>query len=262
MQKSVVCSFYSSALPVTVTKELESQTAAEGESVTLHCELSKPCVPVEWRKGELGLCPCTKYEIRQTGCLATLVIHDVDKDDAGCYTCDTGYHQSTAQVAVKGTLALNFVLIIYIKVPISFLLTQYVAGYKTHQFSVLPNFLLISFPAAQPVLFKTKLQNLENQAGESASLRCETTKPGANVIWRYGDRVLTSSSKYHLKQEGTVVELIVFKLQGADAGEYSCDTGSQRTSASLTVKGRVSLHDQHLDGFITCTFLSHVFLLV
>lgn len=70
--------------------------------MTLHCELSKPGVPLEWRKGELGLCPCAKYEIRQTGHLASLVIHDVDPDDAGSYTCDTGAHQSTAQLAVKG----------------------------------------------------------------------------------------------------------------------------------------------------------------
>lgn len=97
---------------------------------------------------------------------------------------------------------------------------------------------LLSSPAAQPVLFKTQLQNLERQAGESACLRCETTKPGASVVWRCGDRVLASSNKYCLKHEGTVVGLVIYKLLGADSGEYSCDTGSQRTSAVLTVQGR------------------------
>ncbi|KAK5860093.1 hypothetical protein PBY51_021594 [Eleginops maclovinus] len=89
---------------------------------------------------------------------------------------------------------------------------------------------------AQPVLFKTQLQDLIRQEGESASLRCKTTKPGSSVVWRFGDRVLASSSKYHLKQEGTVVELVIYKLQGADSGEYSCDAGNQRTSAVLTVQ--------------------------
>ncbi|XP_069548288.1 obscurin isoform X16 [Brachyistius frenatus] len=178
------------AIPVVFTRELGSQTADEGDSVSLHCELSKPSVPLEWRKGELGLCPCAKYEIRQTGHLATLVIHDVDPEDSGSYTCDTGDHQSTAHLAVK----------------------------------------------AQPVLFKTQLQNIERQAGESANLRCETTNPGAIVVWKCGNMVLTSSSKYHLKQEGTVFELVIYKLQGSDSGEYSCDTGCQKTSAVLTVK--------------------------
>ncbi|XP_051944298.1 obscurin isoform X2 [Hippocampus zosterae] len=89
---------------------------------------------------------------------------------------------------------------------------------------------------AQPVFFKTQLQNLEKQAGETAVLRCETTKPGARVIWRHGDRVLVSSSKYHLKQTGTLVELVIYKLRGADSGEISCDTGSHKTSATLTVR--------------------------
>lgn len=58
------------------------------------------------------------------------------------------------------------------------------------------------------------------------------------MVWRCGDRVVVSSSKYHLKQKGTIVELVIYKLEGADSGEYSCDTGSQRTSAVLTVQGR------------------------
>ncbi|KAM8849467.1 obscurin isoform 3-T3 [Spinachia spinachia] len=178
------------AAPVIFMKELESQQADEGGSVTLRCELSKPGVPLEWRKGELGLCPCAKYEIRQTGHGASLVIHDVDREDAGSYTCDTGVHRSSAQVDVK----------------------------------------------AQPVLFKTRLQNLEREEGESARLRCETTKPGASVVWRCGDRTLAPSSKYRLKQEGTTVELFIYRLQEADSGEYSCDTGNQRTSAVLTVQ--------------------------
>lgn len=103
-----------------------------------------------------------------------------------------------------------------------------------------------SSPAAQPVLFKTQLQNLEREEGEGASLRCETTKPGASVVWRCGDRTLAPSSKYHLRQEGTTVELFIYRLQTADSGEYSCDTGYQRTSAVLTVQGRSCLFESVL----------------
>ncbi|XP_045080717.1 obscurin isoform X5 [Coregonus clupeaformis] len=178
------------ALPVIFTKELQSQEAEEGGSVTLHCELSKPGVPMEWRKGEVGLCPCTKYEIIQEGHSARLVIQNLDPEDSGSYTCDSGDRKTTAQLAVK----------------------------------------------ALSVYFKTRLQNLKWDAGEIAILRCEITKPGASVVWSRGDRVLESNNKYQLKQEGAIVKLIIYSLQGADSGEYICDTGYQKTSSMLTVQ--------------------------
>ncbi|XP_029561107.1 obscurin isoform X18 [Salmo trutta] len=178
------------ALPVIFTKDLQSQEAEEGGSVTLHCELSKPGVPVEWTKGEVGLCPCAKYEIVQEGHSARLVIHSLDSEDSGSYTCDSGDRKTTANLSVK----------------------------------------------ALPVYFKTRLQNLEWDAGEIAILRCEITNPGASVVWSRGDRVLESNNKYQLKQEGAIVKLIIYNLQGADSGEYICDTGYQKTSSMLTVQ--------------------------
>ncbi|XP_050925916.1 obscurin isoform X12 [Lates calcarifer] len=178
------------AQPVTFKQKLESQETEEGASITLHCEISKPGVPVEWKKGAQVLKSGEKYQMKQKASVNELLINKVVPEDSGDYSCVCGDQKTTASLNVK----------------------------------------------AQPVLFKTQLQNLEREAGEIAILRCETTKPGASVVWRCSDRVLESSSKYQLKQEGTVVELVVYKLQGADSGEYSCDTGSQRTSAVLTVR--------------------------
>lgn len=75
--------------------------------------------------------------------------------------------------------------------------------------------------------------------------------------------MLTASRKYQLKQDGTMVELVIYKLQGSDAGEYSCDTGFQKTSAILCVNGRISFpasYGHHLlhpiSPFLVCHFLS------
>ncbi|XP_038157469.1 obscurin isoform X6 [Cyprinodon tularosa] len=192
------------ASPVIFTRHLESQIVEEGQSVTFYCELSKLGVSLEWKKGELGLCPCGKYEIKQMENMAMLIIHNVEPEDSGSYTCDTGESQSTAKLDVK----------------------------------------------AKPVLFKTKLQNLERQEGESVSFCCEITKPGASVIWRCGDTMLTASRKYQLKQDGTMVELVIYKLQGSDAGEYSCDTGFQKTSAILCVNAIDILIVKFLDSCV------------
>ncbi|XP_072536379.1 obscurin isoform X3 [Salminus brasiliensis] len=178
------------ALPAVFIQGLKNQKAVEGGSVTWCCELSKTSIPVQWRKGAVELCPCAKYEFKHDGHHMQLVIHNLDPEDSGEYTCDSGDQQSTACLEVQ----------------------------------------------AQPVLFKTPLHKLEAEAGENVAFRCELTKAGAPVVWRKGKKILQSSSKYQLKQDGALVELLIYGLQGADCGEYSCDSGHEMTSALLTLK--------------------------
>ncbi|XP_048868576.1 obscurin-like [Brienomyrus brachyistius] len=94
----------------------------------------------------------------------------------------------------------------------------------------------ITLSTALPVFFRTPLENVEGEVGASANLRCEVTKPGAEVHWMRAGQPLESSGKYQVKQEGVVVELVVYNLQVADSGEYTCDTGDHTTSARLSVQ--------------------------
>ncbi|XP_034744170.1 obscurin isoform X23 [Etheostoma cragini] len=331
------------AQPVTFKQKLESQEVEEGAIVTLHCELSKPGVPVEWKKGTQVLKSGEKYQMKQNAFVNELLINKTVPEDSGDYSCVCGDQKTTASLSIKAvklsappsatkleskrqetkeTMEAKRPEVLFIadkdkhkrkeiydtveamkvpstgQTPQQQLLVQEIqrdsrelevgaeventaagvaakdstqrqgtkepiAALKSPDAPVAVTLLskdskevvevtadmsttVVTFKVepekpesqveAQPVLFKTQLQNLKRQEGESASLRCETTKPGANVVWRCGDRVLASSSKYHLKQEATVVELVIYKLQGADSGEYSCDTGNQRTSAVLTVQ--------------------------
>lgn len=97
----------SSVLPAVFTQELKDQKALEKESVTWSCELSKPGIPVQWRKGKIDLCSCAKYEFRQDCNLVQLIIHDVDPEDSGDYTCDCGDQKTTAHLEVKGRTLAN-----------------------------------------------------------------------------------------------------------------------------------------------------------
>ncbi|XP_061652377.1 obscurin isoform X3 [Phyllopteryx taeniolatus] len=228
------------AQPVTFTKKLQSTEADEGAMVTLGCETSKPLVSVEWKKGAQVLTYGDKYRIKQQACANELLITQVVPEDSGDYSCVCGEQTTTASVKIKG-----------IKPPASLpaakVETKMLESKEHFEAKRTEATLVVDKDKqtkqeiretveAQPVLFKSQLQNLERQAGESAVLRCETSKPGASVIWRHGDRVLASSSKYHLKQAGPLVELVIHKLQGADSGDYVCDTGSHKTSATLTVQ--------------------------
>ena len=91
-------SFSSPENPLFFREELQSQRVEEGETVLLCCELSKPGVPVEWRKGRVLLRPGGKYEMKQDGCEVQLRIHDVSPQDKGDYICSAGDQQTTPPV--------------------------------------------------------------------------------------------------------------------------------------------------------------------
>ncbi|NXG25426.1 OBSCN protein, partial [Grallaria varia] len=68
--------------PLLFKQELRNEEAKEGKEVKLSCELSKPGTPVQWMKGDTVLCASEKYEFRQHGTVAELVIRDVKSADA------------------------------------------------------------------------------------------------------------------------------------------------------------------------------------
>ncbi|XP_059126628.1 obscurin [Peromyscus eremicus] len=89
---------------------------------------------------------------------------------------------------------------------------------------------------ARPVRFRESLKDVEVPEGRAATLRCVLSSVAAPVEWRRGDDVVKSSSKYSLRQEGAVLELVIRDLKPQDSGQYSCSFGDQTTSATLTVK--------------------------
>ncbi|XP_031662309.1 obscurin isoform X9 [Oncorhynchus kisutch] len=89
------------ALPVTFKHKLESQEAEEGGSVTLHCELSKPGVPVEWRKGTQVLKSGEKYQLKQKESVSELLISKALPEDSGDYSCVCGDQKTTASLEIK-----------------------------------------------------------------------------------------------------------------------------------------------------------------
>ncbi|XP_021393666.2 obscurin isoform X15 [Lonchura striata] len=178
------------AAPVTFVKALHNLELQEGGTAHLSCEVSKPDVPVEWKKGTSMIRPSHKCSIQQEGKVHTLLIRDLNRADSGEYSCHTAAGQTTARLEVKGL----------------------------------------------PVLFKQWLKNEEVEEGRTAVLRCELTRPHARLEWRKGDTVLQPGDKYEIRQEGTRAELLIYEAGAQDAGEYTCDSGDQQTTASLQVK--------------------------
>lgn len=80
----------------------------EGASIILHCELSKPGLPVEWRKGNELLRSGEKYQLRQRGSVTELKIVSLRYEDSDVYTCTCGNIQTSAKVTVSSKCVYSY----------------------------------------------------------------------------------------------------------------------------------------------------------
>ncbi|XP_045076684.1 obscurin-like, partial [Coregonus clupeaformis] len=251
------------AQPVTFKQKLGNQEAEEGGSVTLHCELSKSGVPVEWRKGTQVLKSGEKYQIKQKESVSELLISKVVPEDSGDYSCMCGDQKTTASLKIKGggSVTLHCELS-KPGVPVEWRKgTQVLKSGEKYQMKQKESVseLMISKVVpedsgdyscmcgdqkttaslnvkAQPVTFKQKLGNQEAEEGGSVTLHCELSKSGVPVEWRKGTQVLKSGEKYQMKQKESVRELLISKVVPEDSGDYSCMCGDLKTTASLKIK--------------------------
>ncbi|XP_015254432.1 PREDICTED: obscurin isoform X12 [Cyprinodon variegatus] len=282
------------ALPTTIVKHLESQEAEEGASVSLHCELSKPGVPVEWKKGTQVLKSGEKYQMKQKASVNELIITKVVPEDSGEYSCVCGDQKTTASLKIKAqpvtfkqklesqeaeegaSVSLHCELS-KPGVPVEWKKgTQVLKSGEKYQMKqkASVNELIITKVEpedsgeyscvcgdqkttaslkikAAPIFFKKKLENRETKEGEETTLSCETSSPDCKVTWRKGSTVLSQGEKYTIQQRATIHSLVIHKLVKEDSGEYTCDTGETKSSATLTVKENVRIVRELLDVTVT-----------
>uniref|UniRef100_A0A6I8NYZ4 Uncharacterized protein n=1 Tax=Ornithorhynchus anatinus TaxID=9258 RepID=A0A6I8NYZ4_ORNAN len=273
------------AQPVVFEKPLQPQGVEEGGSAVLRCELSKAGAAVEWRKGGVQLFPCAKYAMRLEGRVAELTVRDAEQEDSAEYTCDAGDRQTTATLTVNGegppaaarergeprvvpraprgahgreevgpSEELRSVRARQ-QAPGSALRAQ--NPVRDDEAGAVG----ISVPAAPRPKFKKRLRSEETEEGGTTVLRCEMTTAQAAVHWTKEGEVLASGSKYEMRRQGTVQELVIHHVEPKDTGEYACVAGDQKTAATLKVKAPevsvvVGLRDVRLsegeDAQFTC----------
>lgn len=92
---------------------------------------------------------------------------------------------------------------------------------------------------ALPVTFKQRLRNVLMEEGNTATLRCELSKPGHLVEWKKsGDEPIRNGEKYHMRQRDMLIELRIFNVTPEDSDIYTCICGNIESTATLTVNGR------------------------
>ncbi|KAG9472593.1 hypothetical protein GDO78_018425 [Eleutherodactylus coqui] len=82
-------------------KNLQNVEAEGGGTARLRCEVSAKMASVEWWKGGEKLQANHKYEMCQDGTMRELIIHDLELEDAGEYTCTARSQRTSASLTVK-----------------------------------------------------------------------------------------------------------------------------------------------------------------
>ncbi|XP_026114233.1 obscurin isoform X20 [Carassius auratus] len=87
-----------------------------------------------------------------------------------------------------------------------------------------------------PNKFICDLKDATAEEKSAVSFECETAQPASKVTWLKGTKEIRAGGRYELTQKGTVLILKVKDLEKSDSDVYTCDTGSAKSTANLTVK--------------------------
>lgn len=105
---TALCPFFPAAPPITFKAKLRDQKVEEENSVTLSCELSKPGLVAEWRRGGELLKNNVKYQMKSRSGVLELTIKNTQLEDSGLYSCSHGDAKTTANVTVTCTSYTSF----------------------------------------------------------------------------------------------------------------------------------------------------------
>lgn len=93
-------------------------------------------------------------------------------------------------------------------------------------------------PSAEGDLyFTTKLQNYTAVEKDEVKLVCELSKAVGDVKWFKDGKELTPSKNIAISSDGKKRILTVRKAEKANIGDYTCDCGFDKTTATLNIEG-------------------------
>ena len=95
----------------------------------------------------------------------------------------------------------------------------------------------ICIPPEKRAVFLKSLDDVVGEVKGMITLACEASKPRVSPTWRKDGTLLTTDSKYEVLHTGKSLGLIIKDVTKEDAGEYSCDLGTELSKSKVTVRG-------------------------
>lgn len=98
--------------------------------------------------------------------------------------------------------------------------------------------LLSHLPAEGDLYFTVKLQNFTAIEKDEVVFCCELSRSAADVCWFKDGTKIVPSKNVLLQSDGRKRRLVLKKAEKVSIGVYSCDCGSDKTSAELNIEGK------------------------
>lgn len=98
-------------------------------------------------------------------------------------------------------------------------------------------FILVCCTAEKKAVFLKLLDDVIGEEKGIVTLKCEASKHTVSPVWRKDGAVLSADSKHELLHDGRILGLTIRDIAQADAGEYSCDLGTDVTKSKVTIRG-------------------------
>uniref|UniRef100_A0A8C7FH92 Myosin light chain kinase, smooth muscle n=1 Tax=Oncorhynchus kisutch TaxID=8019 RepID=A0A8C7FH92_ONCKI len=163
----------------------------------------------------------------------SLVVHGIQEEDAGRYTCeavnDAGSRQVTVEITVEGTEANS--------------LEQPIQSQQSGRFGVPAVESRPSIWGESPPKFVTKPSRIFVRMGQTGKFSAKITgRPQPLVTWLKGDEELHASPHFNMFEKSGIHFLEIRDVFVDDAGMYTCSVansaGKATATAELIVQGR------------------------
>lgn len=73
---------------------------------------------------------------------------------------------------------------------------------------------------------------------QRATLSCDVADPTTEVKWYKDGKLLTPSKNIHVESKGQSRQLLIDSTERKDAGEYICESGSEKLAFRIQVAGK------------------------
>lgn len=79
---------------------------------------------------------------------------------------------------------------------------------------------------------------MKANVSQKATLSCEVFDSKTEVKWYKDHKLITSSKTVHVEAKGKIRQLVIDSLEKKDAGEYTCESGTEKLVFKLQVAGK------------------------